>query len=82
MSARREAVVWGGIPQIVYKLPIVLPCDTDWSPSKMSLVKIILGPCAEAATIRRGLVQVLQDYRFADAEDCVYASEIPYRQRM
>jgi hypothetical protein len=82
MNARREAVVWGGIPQVVYKLPIILPCDAGWTPDRLSLERIILGPCAESRTVRRGLVQLLGDYSFDNAEDIVRASSIPYRQKM
>ena len=82
MNARREAVVWGGIPQIVSRLPIILPCDAGWTPDRLSLERIILGPCAESRTVRRGLVQLLGDYSFDNAEDIVRASSIPYRQKM
>ena len=82
MDARGEAVVWAGIPQIVYKLPILLPDDEGWTPDRLSLRRIILGPCAESKTVRRGLVQLLADYGFRNADDMVRASGIPYRQRM
>ena len=82
MDARREAVVWGGIPQIVFKLPIVLPCDDGWTSDRLSLERIILGPCAESKTVRSGLAQLLGDYGFDNSIELVRASSIPYRQRM
>lgn len=33
-------------------------------------------------TVRRGVVQMLGDYGFDNAEDIVRASSIPYRQKM
>jgi hypothetical protein len=82
MDARCEAVVWGGIPQVVYKLPILLPCDDGWTADGLSLERIIVGPCAESRTVRSGLAQLLGDYGFGDARHIVRASTIPYRQRM
>lgn len=82
MDSRREAVVWGGIPQVVYKLPILLPCDEGWTPDRLSLQRIILGPCAESKTVLNGLAQLLGDYGFDKAGEIVRASSIPYRQRM
>ena len=82
MDARREAVVWGGIPQIVFKLPIVLQCDDGWTSDKLSLERIIWAPARKSKTVRNGLAQLLGDYGFDNSIELVRASSIPYRQRM
>ncbi|MGE0501785.1 MAG: DUF2971 domain-containing protein [Rhizobiaceae bacterium] len=82
MLSRREAVVWGGTPQIVYRMPIGLPCDPDFDPARLFLERIVLGPCHEQNTVRAGLVAMLERFGFQNAEDLVTASSIPFRRRM
>src|SRR5262245_5396213 len=51
------------------KLPILLPRDEGWTPDRLSLERIIPGPCAESKTVRSGLVQLLEDYGFDNANE-------------
>nr|WMC95383.1 DUF2971 domain-containing protein [Aminobacter aminovorans] len=82
MEAQRKSVVLGGVPQIVYKLPISVPADENYAPETQFLKGLILGPCAESETIKDGLVELLRQNGFDDPETYVSASSIPYRLRM
>ena len=82
MEAQRQGVVFGGVPQVVYKMPITLPKDEGYDPTANFFQKIILGPCAESETVRAGLVALLAGYGFNNPDPLVTKCGIPYRPRM
>jgi hypothetical protein len=82
MEQRRAAVVFNGVPQIVYKLPIYLPSDENYHLASLFMEKIIIGPCSEIQTVRTGLVALMNSYGFSNADEWITASGIPYRQKI
>jgi hypothetical protein len=78
----RSALVLGGIPQVVYRIPFILPGDEGYQPDRLMLEKAILGPCPEPETVRAGLVELLRSKGFQNADQLVFSSSIPYRRRM
>lgn len=75
-----DFVVVDGIPQVIYKLPLLGPNDEGAGvPLVDALDGIIIGPSQYADVIQIAFIRLLQEMGIPDAENKVVKSNIPLR---
>lgn len=71
----------GGIPQRVYKVPLVEIHGSDFNTSLIALLdRVIVGPTKFPVVTRDAFVELLSQVGFADANKRVIVSDIPLRR--
>ncbi len=82
MEKRKQTILIGGVPQIAYQLPFVMPIDSDYDAGSVFLEKVLIGPCPEQQTVVDATAEMLRNFGFSDANSMVVGSSIPFRQSM
>lgn len=77
---QHDFVVVDGVPQVIYKLPLLTPGDEGAGvPLADALEGIIIGPSQYADVIQIAFIRLLKELGIPDAENKVTKSNIPLR---